>query len=209
MSPFNHEILSADAYNALPLLNEQPSVTSEDLVVITSLFIRHDAHRHFAAGLLHRHITLSPDHIMVHHHLSNHSECTVAPAGPSAVPHSFYLSESCSFQAFEYQEFPYQSISLPHAFAEDLRQELLSRQLCSVLSIVPRTADLAVIKYETLLQDNKGMNTQASDSRSPAEGEEHISTTWVFSQGDDGSAIITGAKKCIKMINAVHEVRKD
>ncbi|KAF2224868.1 hypothetical protein BDZ85DRAFT_248319 [Elsinoe ampelina] len=204
-------VLLALAYNALPLLDTQSDITQADLQVISSIFIHHNTHSHFAAGLLYRHVLLQPGQITFHRQLDTHNECTILHAdNANFTAHSYYLNGDIPFQASEYEAVTDASTRppLPKEFAEHLRQGLLARGLESVIGVVPYGEDPGVTEYETLLPDDR---TDGVKTRARVGGliEEDVSTSWVFAEQDNGLVGIREAKKCVLLINGVHEVHKD
>ncbi|KAG8627452.1 hypothetical protein KVT40_004935 [Elsinoe batatas] len=63
---------------------------------------------------------------------------------------------------------------------------------------------------EGLGGEGRGMRTDRVRSRSRAGGliEEDVSTSWVFTDQENGLVGIREAKKCVLLINGVHEVHK-
>lgn len=215
MGVLDESTISAEAHNAIPDVDEQQLETPADwmgaLLALGAIFLQFGLHKHYGAGLLHRHIKVLENHIMVHRSRGGLDECTAMLAGQEAiVPHSFYLNNHDRLQAYEYEVESKQTAQrapLSEAFAVCFREELHRRKLQSLVSIVPYDADSDSILVETLFSDGSGMITDAwvgGEDPHASEGLEDLITTWAFKSTNSGEITVVMAKRCRKFTNGMH-----
>ena len=194
--------LLAQDYNHIPQLQHQKhDLDPRHLKAIGELYVRTGAHRVFGLKLLHRHVELKAEQIMVHStSTAGTGICTPIQLNEgnesTFEPHSFLLSNEAVLRPFEFQTKGY-SQRMQDAQQEDflgrMRDYLVQENLGQVCAVTPA---LPAETVECELSDQEG-TLYLPQSSFVSKPEDAFMTGWRFFDGGNGEVISRPDYVCI------------
>lgn len=196
----------SSGYNSVDLFEEQIHTMKENVLQsIGSVFQKHNHHRNFGLGLLHRHHELAPGNVMAFETLNPVTVvCRMEPIGRRQLfPASYYLNNEGTFVPFEYTDMP--APGPKEAFLSEMTSVLRESQLERVLAITS-LSPMSVPSVEMLLDDNTGtISTKVDGDINCIDG---VVTEWEFVE--NGEVLnVRVLKKCTQNRAGGHEVTPD
>lgn len=192
--------LPARLFNAITAVEDQDGVEDHQLKSIGGIFVEYGMQSAFMIGILHRHVDLPENHILVHSIFADIDVCRIRPfEDPIDLlwPNSLLLNSDGMFQAYEYEDKSAHDLftpmsSMTDAFLRRLRDYILDEHLENTVSLI--TKGPASVEY--LLPDKQG-TVSIPQSGAPLEDlQTAMTTAWSFEESD--GEIITHAKyKCV------------
>jgi hypothetical protein len=130
-------------YNQLLDDVDQPKVSQTHLETLAGIFVRHDVHRKFGLHLIHRHLKIDDNMVMLGKKFAEPTGCWTKPTHIEGIDpknvhgHVFILStDGPTFTAYEYREgAPIEMNGVSPAFFQDLSQYLQANNLVTVLGL--------------------------------------------------------------------------
>lgn len=205
----NPNPITAEEYNRIPLLEEQPQISPESLRALSNLFIQHEVNDDWGITLLHRHAIISPNHVMVHVQHESTDVCEPRPLQPHLpiAPRSLFLNHHLRFQAYEYDSTD-RHLKLSPSFLHDLRDLLARHQLEKLIALEANPEPDFPPMVETMLLDKSGIvcGMQSFPQVSWQNSVTAVPTSWVFRKSLEEEVLVT--KTCVTLPTGLHEVRK-
>lgn len=203
------EIDGAHDYNALPLLDEQRHIVQKsDLRMLAALFLQHEVHHRFGLALLHRHVWINPQSVMVHSRISNESySCRPEKSGMRHLtPYLFSWKTPTDVSPREYLVADeHEPLLMPSTtFLLELGSSLQALGLQKVLGL-SRISPHHGPWIESLLPHGQGMISTLSQS--DIEDFKGVITEWSFFQHETG-ACVRNFKGCSEDLAGVHDPPK-
>ena len=127
---FSSEFISALAYNALPMIEEQTLLDDATLRALGSLFVSYGVEQTVGIALLHKHFILDQDTIMLNSGLTCAPSKTTTNASTTG---DSFLWNGDNFQAFEYGHSKH--LSLDNHFLTALANHLEARGLARQVAL--------------------------------------------------------------------------
>lgn len=188
-------------YNQINLIHQQRVLSlqasfQDALSCIAQIFVRHQAHVHFAITLLHRHHDLPPGCAMVHSHGDlNEDSCSMERLGTRGIfPYAYHccLEGEINFLPYEFSATP---VPAPDkAFLAEVAAYLRQHSLCEAIAI-SYTADPQQVWIETMSRDHQGTTAVVVSKAQLPWHEDYTVTEWAVIQDDVGIRI-TAIKGC-------------
>lgn len=205
-SPF-----SSSDYNSIECFKKEQTISRDHLEEIAKIYVRNEMHHNYGVGILHRHVDIPEECVMVHSLCDTVDVCysdTVAICRAvhardldhqNVMPHSFLLNSNGLFQAYEYDSMKLQRSPPTERFLHQLRHFLVNHQLTKMVAILPE--DGRRNSVELLLPDNQGMAYEEVNSF----GSSAI-TGWKFCKDLDGKIQCIEKHGCDPQEDGVHKV---
>lgn len=206
MSFHRHGRDNAADYNALPLIDEQRNlVQRSDLRELAAIFLRHEVHDRFGLALLHRHVRIDPQFVMVHSKLSNNTySCRPEKLGMRHLtPYLFSWEPPFGLSALEYLVADeHEPLQMPSpTFLIELSSSLQNMGLQSVLGL-SRISPHHGPWIETVLPQDQCMISTLS--RSGLNDFKGVITEWSFFPHEAGDCV-SNFKGCAEDRVGVHD----
>jgi len=200
---------SARVYNGLPDDKAQPNIAELHLRVLAEIFERHDVQTMFGLHLIHGHLNLHNDTIMLGHSIDKPHGCWTKPVSlhdinPEDIHgHIFRISPDDRLVAYEYRYGPLADIdSVNPAFFSEFIDYLKAQDLTNVLGLQVLSKGASKDMVEIVLQ---GSGTVMLDSDSAEVGSIYRTTGWVLG-GEDGITTFKGGESHAKTTKGTHQV---
>lgn len=198
--------IPSELYNRIRDVESQSSALESSSIGslwtdIYGILARHDAHKNFGIGLLHRHLDLPSEHIMVHETDEHgHDVCRPEIFGARSVyPASYQLQDDC-IMAYEFSSTP--TRIPPSALLHDLAAFLRASHLQELVALSHiHTWDCAWL--EQMTDDLKGTYSISAPLEFPSSQHGYIATEWGFIVSEGGVHTVE-LKGCIKQDNGGH-----
>ena len=181
------DLLPAHLYNLIKHVDSQVcSFPDTILSQLGQILVNHGMNHHFNLEILHRHIMLPPNSVMLHSISEDGTDmCHVqfpGSKGPSDLfPHSFFLGADGRFQPFEYDETP-SRMALSDDFLRQLRSFLQDNKLENRVAI-SRASEIKGMQVEYLLPSYQGTRCVLVDPPD-SQPKDTFVTTWQFNRAD-------------------------
>ncbi|KAM0715441.1 hypothetical protein Q7P37_008939 [Cladosporium fusiforme] len=197
---------NAGDYNELPLIDEQRrTVDDGDLRELAALFLRHGAHDRFGLALLHRHVHINTQFVMVHSRISDDTySCRPEKSGMRQLtPYLFSCESPTGLSALEYLVADeHEPLHMPSmTFLTELDSSLRAMKLQKVLGL-SRISPQHGPWIETVLPQDQCMISTLS--KSGLEGFKGIITEWSFFPHGTGDCV-RNFKGCAEDRVGVHD----
>ncbi|RPB02465.1 hypothetical protein L873DRAFT_1802436 [Choiromyces venosus 120613-1] len=210
------QMLGASDFNSIAAFEHQNTILDNNtLHKIAEIFVRHDMHHNFGAGILHRHQTLNDGQVMVHTKRTNEIDvCEIKTideiTGEDLMPNSLFLNRQQKFQAFEY-DIGRQAFQVDEKFASELRDFLVANGLKERIAIIPNPAMDGGLgdSIELMLPNGSGtirIPLKSADPEMLDKATDGITTGWSFTCNDQGIIECNGGTTCATMVNNMHKV---
>ncbi|KAB8356479.1 hypothetical protein FH972_024062 [Carpinus fangiana] len=193
-------------YNRIRLLEEQSDAISDDVLeTLGALFFGHKVHNHYGLALLHRHVKVDEDYIMVHSRENDIDTCELARfSDVDAHPCAYFSPQPGTFIPFEFEITTTKNINkpLPTEFLADFNTFLWKNNLQQQLGLC-HVSSLEVQYIENLLPDNRG--TVARPAQQPLDEQDGRITEWGFLHYDN-TVHVKALKACVQPKGGGHFV---
>lgn len=160
-------------------------------------------HHNYGVGILHRHVSLPEEHVMVHSLCDSVEVCRAENAKDldrdHIMPHSFFLNSKGLFQAYEYDTMTRQRPLPNESFLRQLKMFLDDNELTQSVAILPE--DNRQDSVEFLLPDHQGMIYKEVDSVGS-----FFITGWKFCEDLDGKVRCIERLACDPQADGEHKV---
>ncbi|KAF3398198.1 hypothetical protein F1880_005616 [Penicillium rolfsii] len=152
---------SSRAYNLLPDDGDQPQVQKIHLQELAGLFARFNVQKIFGLHLIHGHLQIEEDKIMLGTSLKSVRGCwtqptSIADINPAEIHgHIFKLTAGGEMQAYEYRQGPTASLDdVDPVFFQELVRYLQTHHLVDLLGLQVLTNDAPAMMSEFVLVNN-------------------------------------------------------
>lgn len=193
-------------YNDLPLIDEQRRTIEEgDLRELAAVFVRYGVHDRFGLAVLHRHVHISPQFVMVHSRISEdtYSCRPEKPGMRQLTPYLFSCESPTGLSALEYLVADeHEPLHIPSTtFLTELNSSLQSMGLQKVLGL-SRISPHHGPWIETVLPQDQCMISTLS--RGGLEDFKGTITEWSFFPHESGDCV-RNFKGCAEDRVGVHD----
>lgn len=204
------ESLSPGFYNRIKHSDEQIRYLSDEILrQLGHIFLKHRMADYYYAEILHRHITLPTNYVMVYSTSRpgfNTCQARRFDSLPSELfPHSFLLDNDGRFRPFEYNLVP-EPVTLHADFLHDLSNFMIAHELESSIAI-SRANGSDEMQLEYLLPSDQG-TTCVPTSCHVTYPQDLTITAWKFIERQDKVAWVA-KRGCSRLLGGEHEVKPD
>lgn len=203
---------STSQYNSLPDDSEQPHISELHLHSLAEVFERYNVQAKFGLHLIHRHLHLQDDTIMLGHSIEEPSGCWTKPTDLCHITpedihgHVFRISGDGHLVAYECRDGrPVDFESVNPAFFHEFIYYLRTKGLTNVLGLQVLDKEPWKEMVEIVLQDS---GTVMLNAESVKIGSKYKVTGWVTRVGD-GMVTFKGGESHATTTKGTHQVFVD
>ncbi|KAI0526428.1 hypothetical protein F5B22DRAFT_585712 [Xylaria bambusicola] len=201
---------SSLVYNLLPDDRDQPHVQEVHLQQLAVILKHYGVQNKFGIHLIHGHLQLESDKIMLGTALTSVRGCWTKPTSINHINlaeihgHIFKLTPKGELQAYEYREGSVMDLSdVDAAFFHELTEYLKTNNLVDLLGVQVLGKEIPEMMCEFVLQDN---GTVMLDSRDVKGWSPYRTTGFFYAPG---MTSLSGGEKHAKKTNGNHQVFVD
>ena len=179
--------MTASKYNEIPHIDDQPFLTTSELIGIGELLVKHEAEGDFGVHLLHRHFEIHDDTVMFNFSDGGNQYSAMTSVSDlnsdQIQPSTFLLGVDDDFTSYEYCYLP-KPCSIPEPLASELALHIRTKGLQSFVGIERlNRGELDGIWEELPHNAYSTYRTRVTQEDRKDAGKP---TAWAFGKGEDG-----------------------